>query len=184
MSSFERMSKAAPSGGYICTLSEEDLASQRGCVPATPLFLVSAHSLTNSRRLAPQCDLGPRQVLWQESRRRQGTHKYNSFPLLSSSRFFSTFLSFMIYRFVVTLCLLLTSDLFAPGISMPVRLFEPRSYLERLTDGWYARHHRSPSLKKPQYAHVEMLPLRVGGPAPRSSTKLRTHRTPLSASNW
>ncbi|ELR13423.1 uncharacterized protein ACA1_244530 [Acanthamoeba castellanii str. Neff] len=71
MSSFERMSKAAPSGGYICTLSEEDLASQRGViwdlVKSFGKNLVAAKELTS--------------------------------------------------------------------ISMPVRLFEPRSYLERLTDG-------------------------------------------------
>lgn len=74
MPTFERMGKAAPSGGYICTLSEEDLASQRGViwdlVKSFGKNLVAAKELTS--------------------------------------------------------------------ISMPVRLFEPRSYLERLTDGWWS----------------------------------------------
>jgi hypothetical protein len=74
MPTFERMSKAAPSGGYICTLSEEDLASQRGViwdlVKSFGKNLVAAKELTS--------------------------------------------------------------------ISMPVRLFEPRSYLERLADGWWS----------------------------------------------
>jgi hypothetical protein len=74
MPSFERMRKAAPNGGYICTLSEEDLASQRGViwdlVKSFGKNIVAAKELTS--------------------------------------------------------------------ISMPVRLFEPRSYLERLSDGWWS----------------------------------------------
>lgn len=74
MPTFERMGKAAPSGGYICTLTEEELASQRGVIwELVKTFgknLVAAKELTN--------------------------------------------------------------------ISMPVRLFEPRSYLERLADGWWS----------------------------------------------
>jgi hypothetical protein len=68
------MHKAAPNGGYICTLSEEDLASQRGViwdlVKSFGKNIVAAKELTS--------------------------------------------------------------------ISMPVRLFEPRSYLERLSDGWWS----------------------------------------------
>lgn len=68
------MAKAAPGGGYICTLSEDELAAQRGVIwELVKTFgknLVAAKELTN--------------------------------------------------------------------ISMPVRLFESRSYLQRLTDGWWS----------------------------------------------
>jgi hypothetical protein len=74
MPTFERMGKAAPAGGYICTLSEEDLASQRGVI--WDLVKSFGKNLVASKELT--------------------------------------------------------------SISMPVRLFEPRSYLERLTDGWWS----------------------------------------------
>src|SRR5689334_7660250 len=108
MSSFERMGKAAPSGGYICTLSEEDLASQRGCVH--PLLLLSLSlslapthsSLTNAWRLVHHS------VIWDLVKSfgknlvaaKELTSTTLLLPLLSS---FATFPSFMIYRFVVTL---------------------------------------------------------------------------------
>ncbi len=191
MSSFERMGKAAPSGGYICTLSEEDLASQRGCVH--PLLPPSSFSRPYpqqpDQRLAldaPQCDLGPRQVLWQESRRRQGTHKYHSplSPLILLYVFIFYDLSIRCYA--VDCCSRRTCSLQAfrcPCVSsspVPISSVSP-------TAGTRA----PPPLTFSQSGHTSMLTSLspapaslLGGPVPRSSTKLRTHRTPSSASNW